>query len=745
MFARPKMSLSKAHHHPPHKTQMRRKVAAGTVFFGSIVFLFTALFLQTPSFQSAISMALGSDRVLLAADGQVVQTLRTDFSKRRLAWHPLIGFPEVLRTAVIAAEDQRFFSHPGVDLLGLGRAIWSLLSRRSIQGASTISMQVSDLIQPEVLLKNQPINKGSVLHKMTQILRALALEMKWSKAQILEAYLNLIHLRGEFQGVPAMSTAYFKKNPLALDPSEAVVMSAMISSPNQGQTSLKRRACALAKRLAISEPVFASSADCSASDSVIEVLLSVHPVLPTQLGSSPHVARRLFKAHREATVLQSTIDPQLQSEVQAILEKNLAALKDANVRDSAAIVIENRTGKVLAYVGAVSSSSSPHVDGVEAYRQAGSTLKPFLYGKAIDSKLLTSASILLDEPTAISWDGNIYRPTNYDRQFYGTVSVREALASSLNVPAVKAVTIIGLQQSYQVLKSLHLSNLKEQDFYGVSMALGAVDVRLDELANAYRMLANGGLWSPLVFVDGLPSEPNEKLFSSEAAFILASILSDPDARAIGFGWNSPLETSFWTAVKTGTSKDYRDNWCIGFSEKYTVAVWAGNFNAEAMDKVSGVSGAGPSWLEIMERLHRSEPSRAPTPPNGIVSKEIRHAWASHQRREFFINGTEPVASVIEPALEKRAQFVFPAEGSILVRDPHVDPTHIALFVRFKGSIPGNSRLAFDGIDKGEAISPFKLTDFSVGTHELAIRTAVGQIVTRVKFVVRGANSTPPPN
>lgn len=692
----------------------------------SVTLLLVFFSWRAPGFDDLVTAAQGSDRVLLANDGQVVQTLRTDFSKRRLAWHPLSSFPENLRAAVIGAEDRRFYHHPGVDVIGLGRALWAIARRHRVQGASTITMQVTDLIQDEVLTKNQPIRKGSFIHKLRQVGRALALELRWSKAQILEAYLNLVHLRGEFQGVPAVTAAYLKKSPLGLETPEAFVVAAMISSPNQGPTALKRRACHVAKANA-----------CAATDAAVETFVNARPSLPTQLGTAPHLARRLFQGGEKTTILRSTIDAQLQRDVAAILEKNIARLKDANVRDSAAIVIENRTGRVLAYLGAVSSSESPHVDGVQAYRQAGSSLKPFLYGKAIDMKVLTAASVLLDDPTAISWNGDVYRPTNYDRQFNGPVSVREALASSLNVPAVKTVTIVGLRQSYQVLESLHLSNLKEPDHYGVSLALGAVDVRLDELANAYRMLANGGRWGPLQFIDGKIAEPTEALYSPAAAFILASILSDPDARTIGFGWESPLETPFWTAVKTGTSKDYRDNWCVGFSQRYTVAVWAGNFDSEAMNKVSGVSGVGPSWSEIMARLHSQAPSRAPERPAGVVAKDIRHSWSSHQHREYFVAGTEPASNLVEPILEKRVQFVFPAEGSVLIRDPHTDPSKIALFARFKGTAPAGSRLLWDGKDQGLAVSPFKFTDFTIGHHELTLRSPEGQVLTRVRFTVRG--------
>jgi penicillin-binding protein 1C len=481
-------------------------------------------------------------------------------------------------------------------------------------------------------------------------------------------------------------------------------------------------------------------------------------VMPASPGLAPHLARRLFSQFPHETSLTSTIDLDLQAKVTAIMKKNLYRLSEQNVHDSAAIVIDNQNGRVLAYVGTLSTSESPHVDGVEAYRQAGSSLKPFIYAKAIESKTLTAASILLDDPTAISWGGQVYRPANYDQHFNGPVSAREALASSLNVPAVKTVTIIGLRQTYQVLQSIMLTNLKDPDFYGVSMALGAVEVRLDELANAYRMLANGGLWSPLHFVDSktektlqaLHAPESHRVFSPESAFIISSILSDPNARSIGFGWENPLETPFWTAVKTGTSKDYRDNWCAGFSERYTVAVWAGNFDAQAMHKVSGVSGVGPTWFEIMNVLHAQIRSAAPKMPSGLVAKNVRHQWSSHEHLEYFIKGSEPAQSVIEPSLDKRVQFVFPAEGSVLVKDPHLDASRIALFIRFAGQVPAGSRLVWDGKDVGEALSPFKMEAPAAGEHDLAIvaptaanhskDAAAGSStnVTHVHFTIRGA-------
>ncbi|MGZ3768605.1 MAG: penicillin-binding protein 1C [Bdellovibrio sp.] len=709
----------------------KNKILLIFTFFIVILIFFFGWF-SVPTFNEVINLSMGSDRVLLDSQGKHLQTLRTDFQKRRLSWYSLNQFSKSIREAVVTAEDKRFKVHFGIDPLSLGRALLANIRGQRIQGASTITMQLGDLIQKEVLLHNSSIGKGHILHKLKQIVRAFFIETKWSKNEILEAYLNLIHLRGEIQGVPAASLTYLKKDPSALNTAESIVIADMISSPNNSLSNLRKKSCTHLQLL--------GGGSCQEIDAAINSFKE-KPVLPETLSEAPHLARRVFKEIPGQTIIKSTLNAELQQKVIAILENNVHRLMNSNVHDSAAIVIENKTGRVLAYVGTVSSSLNPHVDGVMAYRQAGSSLKPFIYAKAISNNSLTAASILLDDPTVISWGGEVYRPTNYDKNFYGHVSVREALASSLNVPAVKTVMMIGLHETYKTLQSLQFSQLKQPDFYGVSMVLGAVEVRLDELANAYRMLANGGVWSPLQFVanvDGGNSIIEKKIFSPESVFIIGSILSDANARSIGFGWETPLETPFWTAVKTGTSKDYRDNWCVGYSERYTVAVWTGNFNAEAMEKVSGVSGAGSSWYQIMSVLHNQEKSLPPSVPVNIIKKNIFHQWSNYQQAEYFIKGTEPLQEIIETATEKNIQFVFPAEGSVLVKDPHLDQKKLALFVRFKGSPPAKSQLLWDKKVLGEAVSPFKVESLSVGDHQLEIATADGKVLSRVQFKIHGA-------
>src|SRR5690606_31209387 len=229
-------------------------------------------------------------------------------------------------------------------------------------------------------------------------------------------------------------------------------------------------------------------------------------------------------------------------------------------------------------------SSDLYVVGVMACRQAGSTLKPFLYAAAFEQKLITPATLLDDAPTEIPVVGGTYRPSNYDNVFRGPVTARVALASSLNVPAVQVLTALGEEEFVRRLRALGFTRLRNAEYYGPALALGSADIRLYDLVNAYRTLANQGIWSPV----GMEPSPVARLhdpsarpvFTPESTFLVSQILSDRESRSATFSLESPLSTPFWSAVKTGTSKDMRDNWCVGFSSEYTVGVWVGNFTGE---------------------------------------------------------------------------------------------------------------------------------------------------------------------
>jgi penicillin-binding protein 1C len=360
-----------------------------------------------------------------------------------------------------------------------------------------------------------------------------------------------------------------------------------------------------------------------------------------------------------------------------------------------------------------------------------------LYAHAFDRHVLTPASILNDTPLDISVVNGIYQPRNYDSEFKGPVTVRVALASSLNVPAVKTLSLVGNESFLKVLRQTGIRGLREEgDFYGLSLALGSADVSLWELTNAYRSLANQGEWSDLRLVSGAGSpDTGRRVFSKEATFLVSDILSDREARSSTFGLENPLATRFWTAVKTGTSKDMRDNWCIGYSKRYTVGVWVGNFSGDPMWNVSGVAGAAPLWVEMMNLLHRNEPSPNEKPPANVVSREVELSQGVESgRKEWFIRGTEP-RSTDRKIVQLNQRILYPPSGTILALDPDIPPEVQKVFFISQTEKEDlqwmlNGTL-MEGIGKTVSWSP------KAGNHFLAMLDREGNVLDSIQFEVRG--------
>jgi penicillin-binding protein 1C len=421
------------------------------------------------------------------------------------------------------------------------------------------------------------------------------------------------------------------------------------------------------------------------------------------------------------------------------LAHHLSLLRSQNVKDGGVLVVDNRTGGVRAYVSHSGEPSlSRFVDAVRAKRQAGSTLKPFLYALAFEERILTPASVLDDSPLDISVLSGLYRPRNYDSQFQGLVTSRVALASSLNVPAVRALSLVGIEPFLIKLRQLGFKELDESgDFYGPSLAVGSADVSLWELVNAYRTLANGGQWNELRLIPGGNSAFRKKqIFSEEAAFLISDILSDREARSTTFGLENPLATRFWTAVKTGTSKDMRDNWCLGYSERYTVGVWVGNFSGEPMWNVSGISGAAPIWVEIMNWLHRREiPSRS-EPPANLVKKRVEFPpGLEPPREEWFMAGTEPNLKGNRIG-QRNQRIVYPPSGAVIALDPDIPPELQKIFLISQTREEG-LRWTLNGqfigwVGKSIPWSP------RAGKYLLAITDQKEKMIDSVAFEVRGS-------
>jgi len=410
-------------------------------------------------------------------------------------------------------------------------------------------------------------------------------------------------------------------------------------------------------------------------------------------------------------------------------------VRSARVADGAVLVVDNAAGDVLAYV--VSSgdlSAAPLVDGVRARRQAGSALKPFLYGLALDRRLLTPATLLEDSPLEIAVAGGLYRPRNYDESFRGPVSARVALAASLNVPAVRVLTLLGAETFVDELRRLGFGLDQPGDWYGPALALGSADVTLWEMTGAYRALANGGTWTPLRLTPGERDADARFVISEDAAFLVAHVLADRESRSATFGLENVLATPFWTAVKTGTSKDMRDNWCVGFSRRYTVGVWVGNFSGAPMQNVSGITGAAPVWVDVMHALHRAASSLAPAPPPGVIAARVAFAGeVEPERRDWFLRGTEPAA--VTTIATRHSRIVAPVSGTIIAIDPEIPPDRQRVTFEAEG-LDAGVRWVLDGVELAPAAGPL-LWPPHPGRHVLTLLDADSRLRDTATFEVRG--------
>ncbi len=718
----------------PQKTRKTRSIIllafVCLVFFVVIYSLLLQPLPGIPTFEQIRASHIKSDALLLDRQGEKIHELRTNNSVRRLDWASLKDISPALQSAIVAGEDRRFYRHGGVDWISLGSAAFNAIGSSRMRGASTLTMQLAAMLQED--LHPGKVHR-SLYQKLLQIRAARTYEKSWSKAQILEAYLNLVSFRGELQGVSAAARGLFAKDPQGLKDTEGIILAALVRSPNAGIEAAGARARALTK--ALQWPI----TDAELKTAIQDSLNRPYFVRP-QIAWAPHVALRLFadakmNGERAPTRISCTLDGRLQKFTMEALLHHVLSSSSQNMHDGSALAVENKTGEVLAYVGNIGDqSSAKYVDGIQAARQAGSTLKPFVYALALEKRILTPASLIEDNPLDVPALGGVYRPKNYDNRFHGFVTARVALASSLNVPAVKTLDLIGVDSFVDRLRQFGFTDLESPEFYGPSLALGSADVNLWNLVNAYRTLANGGIWSPMRLTSERRVKEPRRAISAEAAFIIADILSDRESRSRTFALESPLSTRFWTAVKTGTSKDMRDNWCIGFSDQFTVGIWAGNFSGQPMWDVSGVTGAAPVWVEVMNWLHGNQSSHKPSPPAGVVRKNIKISSGNLEKKEWFIEGTE--MTLIEHAASRSIpRIVYPTPGTIVALDPDIPPEDQRIF--FEAS-PAKEDLEWllDGqiIGKSAGLTPWPPQK---GKHTLKLLESGNKELDCVDFEVRG--------
>jgi penicillin-binding protein 1C len=656
-----------------------------------------------PSFNEVKSAHRPSDVTLLDRHGTPIQTLRVDKSVRRLPWVPLREVSPALLQAIVLSEDKRFYEHSGVDWSAVAQSAWANAWNTRTRGASTLTMQLAGLLDDDLA---RPAGGRSVAQKLGQAVTATRLDAQWKKSEILEAYLNRVAFRGELVGIGALSQTLFAKHPSGLDAHEAAIAAALLRGPNAKPDVVAQRACGLLQGQQLA---------CEGLTALSHSALNRRGGMPLGEQLAPHFARQV--ALNGKPLQATTLDARLQRFAIATLRRQLAELSGRNVEDGAVLVIDNASGEVRAWVGSSGDlSDAAQVDGVIARRQPGSTLKPFVYGLAFERRLITPASLLDDSPAQLATTNGLYLPQNYDRQFKGWVSARTALAASLNVPAVRVGAMLGPDALLMRLNALGLSLPEPAGYYGHALALGGADVSLLALTRAYRQLARGTAFTPA------------------ASYLVTDILTDNAARAPTFGLDSVLVTKGFAAVKTGTSKDMRDNWCIGYTDRYTVGVWVGNASGEAMHHVSGVSGAAPVWQAVVRHLHQGQPSRRPAMPPGVVAERVQLADGREPpREELFIAGTTQVAWQASSQLQDARRFgiTSPRDGSVFALDPDMPPQ--AQRIRFEGE-RGVWRLDGKRLGQGEQLSwtPWP------GRHELSLLGADGRVLQTVRFEVRGA-------
>ncbi|MEM8604705.1 MAG: penicillin-binding protein 1C [Cyanobacteria bacterium P01_H01_bin.121] len=559
------------------------------------------------------------DRALVFRDrnGLPLGTLLSQNQERTLTV-PLDQVAEQFQQAIVAAEDQRFWQHHGVDGLAIGRALFEAMQAEQIvSGASTISMQLARLIARSNS-GAATVQSRTLVHKLQEVWQAWRLEAGMSKAEILEAYMNRLPMGGNLYGVEAAARQYFGVPAADLTLAQATLLAALPNNPVRlnpyaNLPGLQNRQAYVLNQMQAKGWLDAEQKQ-QAQYSVPNLQLA-----DTEDLIAPHFL--FWVAAQQATVnqaeIQTTLDRTLQEFVAAQAQQVVRHLAPHNVNHAAAIVIDNQTGDVLAYVGSPDyfTAYQGRNDGVQALRQPGSALKPFLYQLALETEQFNPNSMLADTPAYYAIpNAQLYSPLDYSEQFQGPVRLRFALANSLNVPAVRVLERITVPTFLNRLLALGFRDLAlPPDHYGLGLALGSGEVSLWQLAQAYSTLARYGDWLPLNITPGVTADPQTVLAKQESLIVI-DMLRDPYVRSHAFGVDSALRLPFPAAIKTGTSSNFRDTWAVGFTTDYTVATWVGNFSGEPMQAVSGVTGATPLWHRIMLKLHeQQEPQAFPEP------------------------------------------------------------------------------------------------------------------------------------
>lgn len=657
---------------------------------------------------------------------------------------PLSAVAPRMIEATISAEDRRFQQHPGVDPLAIARALATLGSRPS--GASTITQQLARRLYLDG--DTRPL----LVRKLDEARIAVMLEARFTKAEILDLYLNDVYYGRGAYGIEAASRVYFGTSASHLDLAQAAYLAGLPQRPTEYGTAADasadaRQAYVLARMV---EDGWIGTDDAAlARDERVEMSpLADAPIADAfvQYALAELARVRPDLAHRDGLMIETTLDAGLQSEMERLARLRIAPLADRNVSDGALVAIEPRSGRIVAFVGSATDGDPRHggdIDMAVTPREPGSALKPFLYAAAFEHGY-TAATPLLDVPTTFQTVDSTYAPLDYDRSFHGVVPLRTALASSLNVPAVRTLDAIGVDSMLEILHRFGLKTLDTPERYGLSLTLGGGDVTLVDLTSAYAALAAGGeLTEPYAVTRVRDASgrvlyertagPARRVLSAQHAYLLTSILSDPDARIPGFGGITPFDLPFAAAVKSGTSTAFRDNWTVGFTPDLAVGVWVGNADGSPMTDVSGVEGAGPLWHDAMLAAALARPMSSFTRPAGLDDVTVcaptgllPGPFCPSPVREVFVRGTAPTT------VER--YYVRDASGVLRI-DPPVDARAWALDAGLplvtSGGTGSDLRIVAPADRTVVFIAP------ELATNELVVRVAASAGIDRAAVSIDG--------
>lgn len=654
---------------------MTKKQKLALFIFSGLIILFL-IFRGLPSPAKLSSDEFPVSTQILDRHGQLLYEIYAEQNRTPIL---LADLPDYVKQATIAIEDKNFYKHHGFAWEGITRAFLNTIFKKNLQGGSTITQQLvkTTLLTPDRTLKR----------KLREAILSLATEIRYSKDEILEMYLNHVPYGGTSYGIEQASQTYFGKNAHNLNLAEAALLAGLPQAPTRYSPFGANPALAQERQRQVLDRMLEDRYISQEQlDQAINAPLNYAP--QTQNIKAPHfslyIKELLVDKYGEPLVekgglrVTTSLDLDLQEYAESAIATEVAKLQKANVSNAAALITIPRTGEILAMIGSnnyFDETIDGNVNVTTRLRQPGSSIKPINYAVGL-LKGFTPSTMFLDVPVCFNVPGQkAYCPRNYDGQFHGVVQMRFALGSSFNIPAVKMLAANSVKSMVATASAMGITTFQDPSRYGLSLTLGGGEVKMVDMAVAFGVFANAGLkvdLTPILKVTTYTGKVLEqidlenqlpvgaKVLPPEVTYLISHILLDNNARSQAFGSNSQLVIpGHAVSVKTGTTDDLRDNWTIGFTPSFLVVAWTGNNDNSPMSPwlVSGVSGAAPIWQKIMARVLAGKPDEWPKKPENIVGIQVCNLsglrpnpeFPCETRFEYFIKGQEPLP---EPNLKK---------------------------------------------------------------------------------------------